>query len=153
VTVDLAATDQSLAVAGRRVTVGLPDGSTVPGRISAVGKVAQTASSASSTSTGATAAASSSSTATIEVDIALLRAPDDALDQAPVDVDLTTESRANAIAVPVTALVALLGGGYAVEISSGGTTHLAPVTPGLYAGGYVQITRGLQGGERVVVPQ
>ncbi|MGZ4381253.1 MAG: peptidoglycan-binding protein [Gaiellaceae bacterium] len=152
VTVELDATDQTLAVVGRRVTVSLPDGSTRPGRIVSVGKVAQT-SSGSSSSAGAASSGSSTPSATIEVDIALLRPAPRALDQAPVDVDLTTQSASNVLAVPVTALVALLGGGYAVEVSTGGATRLVAVTPGLYAGGYVELTRGVREGERVVVPQ
>ena len=153
VTVELAATDQTLAVVGRRVSVSLPDGSTVPGRIVGVGKVAQSSSSSSSSSAGAASSGSSTPSATIEVDIALLRPAPRALDQAPVDVDLTTQSASNVLAVPVTALIALLGGGYAVEVSTGGTTRLVAVTPGLYAGGYVELTRGVQAGERVVVPR
>ena len=152
VTVELDATDQTLAVVGRRVTVSLPDGSTVPGRIVNVGKVAQSSSDSSSTA-GAASSGSSTPSATIEVDIALLRPAPRALDQAPVDVDLTTQSASNVLAVPVTALVALLGGGYAVEVSTGGATRLVAVTPGLYAGGYVELTRGVREGERVVVPQ
>jgi peptidoglycan hydrolase-like protein with peptidoglycan-binding domain len=152
VTVQLDATQQTLAVAGRRVTVDLPDGSTVPGRIVNVGKVAQSSSSSSS-ATGASSSGSSTPTATIEVDVALLRPAPRALDQAPVDVELTTQSASHVLAVPVTALVALLGGGYAVEVSTGGTTRLVAVTPGLYAGGYVELTRGVREGERVVVPQ
>lgn len=148
VVVQLDATRQSLAVAGRRVTVDLPDGTSVPGRIATVGKVAE-----SSSSTGADANASADSSATIEVDISLLRAPSTALDQAPVSVDLTTESRRDVLAVPVTALVATLGGGYAVEVQRGGVNELARVTPGLYAGGYVEITGGLTEGDQVVVPQ
>ena len=154
VVVQLDATDQTLAVVGRRVNVDLPDGSSVPGRIVSVGKVAQSSSSSSSSSTaGASSSSSSTPSATIEVDIALLRPAPGALDQAPVDVDLTTQSASNVLAVPVTALVALLGGGYAVEVSSGGTTRLVAVTPGLYAGGYVELTSGVKAGERVVVPR
>lgn len=156
VRVDLDATDQTLAVVGRRVSIDLPDGSSVPGRITKVGKVAQAAAS-TSTSTSSSAASSSASSsatssATIEVDIALLRRPQDALDQAPVDVNVPTESRRNVLAVPVTALIAPLGGGYAVEVASGEATHLVAVTPGLYADGYVEV-RGVREGERVVVPQ
>jgi hypothetical protein len=153
VEVDLDATDQTLAVVGRRVSIDLPDGSSVAGRITNVGKVAQAATSSTSTSSAADSSSTSASTgATIEVDISLLRRPDDELDQAPVDVNLTTASRARVLAVPVTALVALLGGGYAVEVAGGGTTHLVAVTPGLYAGGYVEVS-GVRAGERVVVPQ
>jgi hypothetical protein len=62
----------------------------------------------------------------------------------------------DALAVPVNALLALAGGGYAVEIADGdGSRHLVPVTPGLFddATGLVQVTgSGLSAGQRVVVP-
>ncbi|MGH9183303.1 MAG: hypothetical protein ACRDZ9_05740 [Acidimicrobiales bacterium] len=58
--------------------------------------------------------------------------------------------------VPVTALLALAGGGYAVEVADpDGTRHLVPVDLGLFddAEGLVQVTgSGLEAGQRVVVP-
>jgi len=76
------------------------------------------------------------------------------LDQAPVDVEVTTDSRTGVMAVPVTALLALAEGGYAVEVDDGGgQTHLVAVDPGLYADNLVEITAsGLQPGDMVVVP-
>ena len=50
VTVDLDATKQSEAVVGEPVTVELPDGSTVDGKITEVSPVAQTSSRSSSSS-------------------------------------------------------------------------------------------------------
>ena len=148
VVLDLDATRQTLVAVGRRVVVGFPDGSSVPGRISAVGKVAKAQSSETAADPSST-----ESTPTIEVSIELLRRPNEELDQAPVDVELTSDARTNVLAVPVTALVALLGGGYAVEVQTEETTRLVAVTPGLYADGYVEIVRGVREGDRVVVPQ
>jgi multidrug efflux pump subunit AcrA (membrane-fusion protein) len=77
------------------------------------------------------------------------------LDQAPVLVSITTDSVEHALVVPVSALLALAGGGYAVEVSSGGSRHLVPVELGLFddAEGLVQVTgSGLREGQRVVVP-
>ena len=154
VTVQLDTTDQTLAVAGRRVTIDLPDGSTVPGRIAAIGTVAQAAATTSDTGGGSTSGSSSTTaTPTVEVDIALLGAPAKAYDQAPVDVVVPTQAARNVVAVPVTALIALLGGGYAVEVPDGNATKLVAVTPGVYSGGYVEITHGLRAGDRVLVPQ
>jgi len=49
-------------------------------------------------------------------------------DQAPVTVTITTETAPNALAVPVTALIAQSGGGYAVEVAAAdGTRHLCQV--------------------------
>ena len=77
------------------------------------------------------------------------------LDQAPVTVFLTTQSVRNALAVPVTALVAQSPGGYAVEVAGlGNARRWVPVTPGPVfddATGLVQVTGALTPGERVVV--
>ena len=78
------------------------------------------------------------------------------LDQAPVNVLITTAGVTNALVVPVNALIALAGGGYAVEEATAGGTHqLLPVTPGLFddQAGLVQVTGSrLAAGQRVVVP-
>jgi multidrug efflux pump subunit AcrA (membrane-fusion protein) len=62
----------------------------------------------------------------------------------------------NALAVPVTALLAQSTGGYRVEvIDPGGTHHLVPVSLGLFddADGLVQVTGSqLTAGQQVVVP-
>jgi hypothetical protein len=58
--------------------------------------------------------------------------------------------------VPINALLALAGGGYAVEVVGGDGLHQpVPVSPGLFddAAGLVQVTgTGLAAGQRVVVP-
>ena len=77
-------------------------------------------------------------------------------DQAPVQVGITTASVPNALAVPVTALLAQAGGGYTVEVvGPGGTNHLVAVSLGLFddAEGLVQVTGPrLAAGQQVVVP-
>jgi hypothetical protein len=72
-----------------------------------------------------------------------------------VNVSITTESVEGALVVPVDALLALAGGGYAVEVAEGRVHHLSAVTLGLFddADGLVQVSgRGLSAGQRVVVP-
>jgi hypothetical protein len=58
--------------------------------------------------------------------------------------------------VPVTALLARSGGGYAVEVvGTGAINHLVPVSLGLFddADGLVQVTASaLAAGQEVVVP-
>ncbi len=77
-------------------------------------------------------------------------------DQAPVQVGITTATVPNALVVPVTALLARSGGGYAVEVvGTGARNHLVPVSLGLFddAEGLVQVTAsGLAAGQKVVVP-
>ena len=76
------------------------------------------------------------------------------LNQAPVEVTITTGSASNVITVPVDALLAQPGGRYAVEVTGPGGHHLVRVTPGLFddAAGRVQVTGNLTPGQHVVVP-
>jgi hypothetical protein len=74
-----------------------------------------------------------------------------------VQVGITTDSVPDALVVPVTALLAQAGGGYAVEIAGAGTNNhrLVPVSLGLFddADGLVQVTgSGLTAGQTVVTP-
>jgi hypothetical protein len=139
--IDLDASEQGQVQAGDRVSVTLPDGTTTPGVISLVGKVA----------TG------SGSSAKITVEVRL-RHPQAAgpLDQAPVTVTITTGSVSNVLVVPVDALLAQPSGGYAVEVAgTHGSHHLVKVSTGLFddAAGLVQVSGiGLHAGQRVVVP-
>jgi hypothetical protein len=149
VAIQLDPSQQSQVKVGDRVTVTLPDNSTTPAVISKVGKVATApANSGSSGSSGGP---------TIEVDARLLHesAAGD-LDQAPVQVAITTASVQQALIVPVSALLAQPGGGYAVEtVDSAGTHHLVPVTVGLFddADGLVQVSgSAVHAGQHVVVP-
>jgi hypothetical protein len=72
------------------------------------------------------------------------------IDEAPVEITIVTESVEGVTAVPVTALLALVEGGYAVELEDG---RLVGVDPGFYADGMVEITSDeLAAGDRVVVP-
>lgn len=137
VTVDLEATRQSLAREGATVTVEMPGGRTARGRIEEVGKVAEQP-------------ADEEGEPTIEVTIALRgrAARGRGFDQAPVDVGLEADRRRDVLVVPVTALLARAGGGFAVETADGG---LIGVEPGAYAEDYVEVAGdGLREGLRVV---
>jgi Putative peptidoglycan binding domain len=152
VTIDLDAANQAQVKVGDRVTVTLATNSTTPGVVSKVGKVATTPSNSQNAGGG-----SGSTTPTIEVDVRLLHeAAAGTLDQAPVSVSITTNRVSNALVVPVSALLALSGGGYALEtVSSNGTHSLIPVTLGIFddANGTVQVTgSAVHAGQRVVVP-
>jgi hypothetical protein len=145
VTIPLDTSQQSQVQVGDKVTVTLPDGAPTPGVVSSVGTVA-------STTPGS---AGSGSTTTIPVQVTLTD-PGAAgtLEQAPVTVNITTASVKNALAVPVTALVAQASGGYQVEVAGpGNTRRWVPVQPGIFddASGLVQVTGALTPGQRVVV--
>jgi multidrug efflux pump subunit AcrA (membrane-fusion protein) len=161
VTIPLDAAQQTLVKAGDPVTVTLPDGSLTPGVISQVSRVASASGSSSSGSggtggsPGGSGNGSGSSAATITV-LASLTHPAAAgrLNQAPVTVTITTGRVPNALTVPVNALLAQPGGGYAVEVAGPHGRHLVKVTPGLFddAAGLVQVTGNLAPGQHVVVP-
>jgi peptidoglycan hydrolase-like protein with peptidoglycan-binding domain len=137
VTVDLEATRQQLARKGDRVTVELPGGRMARGRITEVGKVAEQG-------------AAEDAEPTIEVTIAL-RGRGSGLDQAPVEVGFESERREGVLVVPVTALLARAGGGFAVEAEGG---KLLDVEPGEFADDAVEVAGdGLREGLRVVVPE
>jgi hypothetical protein len=140
VAIALSAGQESQVAVGDAVTVTLPDGSSTPGRVSAVGTVAS----------------GTASSATIPVTVTLTHpAAAGALDQAPVTVYVTTASVSDALVLPVGALLAQSSGGYAVEvIGVGATRRLVPVTVGIFNDntGLVQVAGALTQGQRVVVP-
>jgi peptidoglycan hydrolase-like protein with peptidoglycan-binding domain len=148
VTISLDAAQQASIKVGDKATITMPDGSTTPGVVSSVGTVATTPSGDSN---------GQAQSPTVDVEIT----PSDPaatgrLDQAPVQVSITTASVKNALVVPVNALLALAGGGYAVETVDGAGAHkLVAVGLGLFddAQGLVEVTdTTLVAGQHVVVP-
>jgi hypothetical protein len=140
--------------AGDRVTITLPDGSTTPGTVTSVGKVATVSSNNSGGSSGSGA---SDSGPTVPVHIQPTHpSATSSLDQALVEVAITDQTVHNVLAVKVSSLLARSRGGYAVEVVAGdGTHHLVRVRPGLFddAAGMVQVSgSGLRAGQHVVVP-
>jgi peptidoglycan hydrolase-like protein with peptidoglycan-binding domain len=141
VVVNLDAAQQSSVKRGDRVTITLPNGQTTPGVLTSVGTVASS---------------SGGSTPTVPVDIRPLdQKVAGTLDQATVEVQITNATVRDALIIPVNALLALAGGGYAVEtVDARGVHHLVAVTTGLFddADGLVQVSGALSPGDRVVVP-
>jgi biotin carboxyl carrier protein len=138
VTFDLPAADQGLVAVGQEVIIEMPDGSDTTGSVVEIDSVA----------TGG------QGNATFGVKIVL----DDpsvavGLDEAPVDVEVISDSVTDVMAIPVSALVALAEGGYAVEVQTVTGTQLIAVEPGFYADGLVEVESGGLGvGDMVVVP-
>ncbi len=157
VEIALAAAEQSSIKVGDPVTITLPSNETTPGVVSSVGSVAKAPSAKGGEGGGGGAPeGGEEGNATIEVSVAL-RDPGASghLDQAPVSVSITTGSVAGALAVPVDALLALAGGGYALEVVEGRVQRLEAVTLGLFddAEGLVQVSgKEVASGQRVVVP-
>ena len=152
VAVDLDTAKSTIARVGARVSVTLPSGSVVHGRIGSVGRVATAPSSSDSGGGGGGGGGGNgggNGTATIRVTIRLF-STSGSLDQAPVTVRLEQSRVRDALAVPVTALIAQRGGGFAVEVVNGASRRLVAVTPGIYTSGLVQIAgAGLAPGMRV----
>ena len=145
VAVDLDTADQSLVSLRDSVSVTLPDGSEIAGRIT---KIGTTASNGNPTQPG------TAPESTIPVTVSLDR-PSKAKqwDSAPVDVGLQADSVNDVLTVPVTALLALAEGGYAVEVVDGDQRQLVAVDTGLFADGRVEVTGdGIAEGTVVVVP-
>jgi Putative peptidoglycan binding domain len=168
VQVALDASQQTDVAVGDEVSITLPDNRTTPGVVSSVGAVAACPSSSASagassssaapgTDTCSSASSGTSTTPTITVDVTPADpAATGTWDQAPVQVGITTASVPSALVVPVTALLARSGGGYAVEVvGARASNHLVPVSLGLFddADGLVQVTGSrLTTGQEVVVP-
>ena len=141
VRVNFPADEQGMLAAGDAVTVEMPDLTEVPATVVFISQIAT---------------ASANGPAWFEVRIEL----DDptvaeGLDEAPVDVIVVADSIEDVMAVPVSALVALLEGGYAVEVDAGGGhTQLVAVEVGFFgSNNMVEITSAeLEPGGQVVVP-
>jgi len=159
--VDLDATKQSEAKVGEPVTVELPNGNTVNGKVTAVSPIAQSSSDNGNNGNGGNggngnngSGGNGSSGATIPVTVGLSGHEAGAgLDQAAVSVNFAEAKANNVLSVPVTALLATAGGGYAVQAAAEPHT-LIPVTTGLFAAGYVEISgRGIHPGLAVTDSQ
>jgi peptidoglycan hydrolase-like protein with peptidoglycan-binding domain len=144
VTVDLDVSQQSYVKQGDRVEVVLPDGRRVKGRIGEVGRVAETS--------GEPPNQTTSVPVTVVLDNPKAGGR---LDQAPVEVYVTTQTRKGVLAVPVTALLALKEGGYAVEtVDAAGRHQLVAVRLGVFSEGMVEVSgSGLHTGTKVVTAQ
>lgn len=138
----------------------LPDGvSTTTGVVSAISPVAGPGPGAGSPDPGASpgpgsGGGSGNGQATVQVTVRLTD-PGVAgvADQAPVTVSIVSAQAHGVLAVPVSALVALAGGGYAVEVVAGAGRVLVPVRTGLFASTLVQVSGpGLRTGQEVEVP-
>jgi peptidoglycan hydrolase-like protein with peptidoglycan-binding domain len=146
VQVNLDPSQQGEVKKGDRAQIALPGNTPVTGRVTGFGRVAQTPA----------GQGSQAADATIPTFISLDKpAKARGLDQAPVQVDITTKGVERALSVPVTALVGKSGGGFAVEaVRAGERRELVAVKLGLFdtGGGRVQVEGDLHAGDSVVVP-
>jgi peptidoglycan hydrolase-like protein with peptidoglycan-binding domain len=150
VTVKVKAEQQQLARVGEHAPVTLPGGRIVTGRVTDVGTVASTPSSDES-QRGSGGGENEAPTITVTL---ALEAPVARLDQAPVSVELVKSIRRHVLTVPAAALAATAGGGYALSALREGRRVAVAVTPGMFAGGYVEIEgAGIHDGMTVLEPR
>ncbi|WP_146088454.1 peptidoglycan-binding protein [Actinacidiphila yanglinensis] len=142
VTVPVEADDANGITAGAKVTITLPDDRSVPGKVASVGQSVQSGAPGEGDQDG------QDSPPTLDVAVTPLRSSDvAALTSAPVQVRFTTSTRHGVLTVPVTALVAVKQGGYALQRPDG---TLVAVTTGLFADGRVEVGgAGVSAGMRV----
>ncbi len=141
VVAELPLSDRSLLDIDSSVTIELPDGTPVAAVVVDIGNVPL-------------GGGPDGSDAYVEVEIR----PDEPIDEvwigASVDVEVTAELAEDVLSVPVSALLALVEGGYAIEVPDGDGTRLIGVDTGMFADGFVEITGdGISEGLEVVVPR
>ncbi|TDV37760.1 efflux RND transporter periplasmic adaptor subunit [Actinophytocola oryzae] len=130
---------RDLVAQGAQVNVELPAGTVAHGTITAV-------------STTLTQNADGKSIYQITVE---LTDPDQVKDLAlaPVTVHYVATVATQVLAVPVSSIIGVPGGGYAVTtVTENGATRRVPVTLGAWGDGYVQVTGNLRAGDTVEVP-
>lgn len=131
VTLAVSASDLDLLPEEAPVTVTLPDGSEQAATVTAVGAVPD-------------------ENDLFPVTVALDQ-PVEVPDASDVTVAAERVEAEDVLAVPVTALVALLEGGYAVEaVDASGATDLIPVQIGSVLDGWVEVAGDITAGDRVV---
>ncbi len=144
VTARLDLVDQDLLALGTAVTIELPDDTEVAGEVIELGAAPVVVS----------ATEQSSESSYLDVVIAPLESVDPNWTGATVQVRFATEIARAVLSVPVSALLALQEGGYAVEIvQSDGSVRLVGVGTGLFADGFLEVSgNGLAPGLEVVIP-
>ncbi|MEU1119584.1 MULTISPECIES: peptidoglycan-binding protein [unclassified Streptomyces] len=143
VRVELDVAEGDSAKKGTKVTVSLPDGSTVKGKVASVGRTAKPGDDPND------------KTPKIPVTVTFDDPGKvDGFDQSPVTVNLTGETREDVLSVPVNALLALPGGGFGVQLVEGGRTRDVKVELGMFGQGRVEVSGGgLRAGMKVGVPK
>ena len=145
VTAQITTDRQALIHVGDQVLVTLTGMAPVTGTVARIGRVA----------TAPTGPAGSPppgpATVSVTINVRLPTGTGD-LDQAPVQVAITSAQHSGVLLVPVTALLARPGGGYQVRLAD---HQLIQVQPGLFddSAGLVEVTgSGLTAGQQVEVP-
>ncbi|QWB24155.1 MULTISPECIES: peptidoglycan-binding protein [Streptomyces] len=144
VVVNASAAEDSWAVRGAAVTIGLPDGTSVKGEVASVGKKATDPEEGGGE--GGSGAPTVPVTITVKDQKSVGR-----LESAPVTVEYVGRERADVLTVPVAALVALAEGGHGLETADG---RFVAVKTGLFADGRVEVSgSAVREGMKVRIPE
>jgi hypothetical protein len=147
-TVDPTQVDSTLLTAGRTVTLSLPNDKQTQGTITSV--TSSDTQGQSDTSGNPVGGGSRPTGPTVTISIGDQSAVSD-VDSGSIGVTVTTGSHHGVLAVPVEALVVVQGGGYAVQVVTGGTSTLVGVRTGIFDNGLVEVSgHGLTAGQKVV---
>jgi hypothetical protein len=137
VVAQLPAADLHSVKLGQQAVITLPNQRTIAGAIIGIGDT-------------------TNSSGDVAIDITLEHSADaGSLDEAPVQVQIATQTARNALRVPVTSLVAQTDGGLAVRtIDARGDIRLVPVRVGIFddATGLIEVNGPLAPGERILQP-
>ncbi|MFF1508511.1 peptidoglycan-binding protein [Streptomyces sp. NPDC058326] len=139
---EIPVSEAASARTGTRVKVRLPDGTELPGKVSAVGRTASAGDDPQDRTPKVPVTVSFDEPGKVR-----------GIDQSPVTVDLTGETRRDVLSVPVNALLALPGGGFGVQVVENGTARDVEVELGMFGQGRVEVSgEGLREGMKVGVP-
>ncbi|MHA3724474.1 peptidoglycan-binding protein [Leucobacter sp. HY1910] len=143
VTADVAPELRDLLQEGTEVDLALPDGTQTKGTVTGVGAPVEREDK------------SGQKSLKLPVTVALAdQAAAEAFSDVSVGLSVTKTVRENALTVPVRALLAQPGGGYAVDVQTGTKIKRVPVELGAFASGNVEVTGGkLRKGDNVVVSE
>ncbi len=141
VTAAIPVADQDQLVEATAVDVEFPDGELVSGTVTSL----------ATSSTVDPANPDADATLAVEITLPSVPVAFEALNELDVVVKLVDEIAVGVTAVPVSALVAVGDGTYAVEVVSGGATQFVGVAPGMFSNGLVEVD-GITPGTQVVVP-
>jgi Putative peptidoglycan binding domain len=141
VTFTIPTTDQGTFKVGDAVTVVLADASTAAGAVSTI------------SNTPRRNGSGPNATLILDVTVAITTVPPAGLIEGPANVDVTNSVQKGLTMVPLRALVALEGGGYAVSVvDKTGVSKYVAVATGVFQDGWVQVTGKISAGDLVQVP-
>ncbi len=136
--VELPADQQGLLTEQLPVSVELPNGTLLSGIVGHVASVARQT--------------QPDRLAVIDIVVDVDQLSGTGLDEAPVEVIVTDRAASDILAVPISALLVLSEGGFAVELVAETGTELVNVETGAFGDGLVEVIGNLAEGQTVVVP-